>query len=142
MWQTRNAASGTAPALEARTINGEAYQLGSSGETTIVHFWATWCPVCEFEDGNFELVSRSYAVITVAMSSGSDNEIRRYLDKNELNFKVINDDSGEITTAWGVRGVPMTFFVDGKGNIRFTEMGYTTTLGLWIRGWLTGLFAG
>ena len=141
MFQTREAASGAAPELIAETISGEAYQLRKLHEPVIVHFWATWCPVCGLEEGNVERMAGSYPVISVAMSSGSDNEIRRYLDANELSFDVINDDGGEISAAWGVHGVPMTFFVDSEGEIRFKEMGYTTTAGLWLRAWLTGLLS-
>jgi alkyl hydroperoxide reductase subunit AhpC len=54
-------------------------------------------------------------------------------------FRVINDESGEISNRWGVRGVPTTFVIDGGGEIRFVESGYTTTPGLMVRRWLAGV---
>jgi len=52
---------------------------------------------------------------------------------------VLNDPDGVIATRWGVRAVPASFIVDGAGQIRFVEIGYTTGIGLRLRLWLAGL---
>jgi hypothetical protein len=44
-----------------------------------------------------------------------------------------------IAAQWGVRAVPASFIVDGAGQIRFLEIGYTTGAGLRLRLWLAGL---
>jgi thiol-disulfide isomerase/thioredoxin len=137
-WRTRDAVGGIAPQLNDTTLTGETFQLSpTAGEPVYVHFWATWCPVCDAQDGNIQSLSEDYPVITVAMASGSDDEVRQHLIDNELDFRVINDESGAISNRWGVSGVPTTFIIDGQGEIRFVEMGYTTTLGLKLRRWLT-----
>ena len=45
----------------------------------------------------------------------------------------------EILPQWGVRAVPASFVVDGTGQIRYVEVGYTTGIGLRLRLWLAGL---
>ena len=136
-WRTRDAVSGEAPALAGTTLQGEAFTLPAKPrEPLVVHFWATWCPVCNLQDSNIESLSEDYPVITVAMSSGSDDEVREHLQQESLTLRVINDASGVISSRWGVKGVPTTFIVDTSGEIRFVETGYTTTLGLRFRRWL------
>ncbi len=53
-----------------------------------------------------------------------------------VSFPVLNDPDGAIAAHWGVRGVPASFIVDGAGQIRFVEVGYTTEIGLRLRLWL------
>ena len=139
-WRTHDAASGPAPLLSGMTLTGENYSLPKQpGEPVLVYFWASWCPVCTLQDSNIARLAEEYPVITVAMSSGTDEELREHLQQEGVIFRVINDESGEISNRWGVKGVPTTFVIDGDGEIRFVESGYTTTLGLRARRWLAGV---
>lgn len=141
MWRSRDAASGAAPPLSAATLAGEHFDLREQrGRPLFVHFWAEWCPICAFEQDTVEALSRDYQVITVAMSSGSDEELRAYMRDHGLGFRVINDQQGQIAAAWGVAAVPATFVIDAGGEIRFVEMGYSTRLGLTARHWLVEYF--
>jgi peroxiredoxin len=56
-----------------------------------------------------------------------------YLEKQGLNFPVLADESGELAGQWGVVGVPATFIVDGRGDIAWAGMGYSTGPGLRLR---------
>ena len=105
----------------------------------LVHFWATWCPICRAEQGSIDALARDTPVITVAMQSGDRNAVVQHLRKEELNFPVLNDPDGVIAAQWGVRAVPASFIVDGAGQIRYVEVGYTTGIGLRLRLWLAGL---
>ena len=141
-WRTHDAVSGPAPLLSGMTLTGETFSLPQqSGEPVLVYFWASWCPVCKLQESNIASLSQEYPVITVAMSSGTDDEVREYLEQEGVMFRVINDESGEISSRWGVRGVPTTFVIDGEGEIRFVESGYTTTPGLMVRRWLAGVLS-
>ena len=101
-----------------------------------MHFWASWCPICRAEQGSIEALARDYPAVTVAMQSGSDEEVARYMQKEALGLPVLNDPEGMLAAQWGVRGVPASFIVDGAGQIRFVEVGYTTEIGLRLRLWL------
>lgn len=136
LWQTRDTATGPAPPLSGTTLKGVPFDLQDQrGKPLLVHFWATWCPVCQLEAGTVESLSKDYSLISVAMQSGSEAAITAYLDENDLSFPVISDPDGRVAASWGVRGVPTTFILDGEGHIRFTEVGYTTGLGLRARIW-------
>lgn len=75
-------------------------------------------------------------MITVALQSGDIAAVRSYMKKNALEAPTVVDENGAIAAAYGVRGVPAVFIVDGKGAICYTIIGYTTELGLRIRLWL------
>ena len=113
------------------TINDNI--ISSDKKPVLIHFWATWCPICKVEASNIQTISESFNVITVAVKSGDDNEIDKYLNKNSFNFKVINDLDGLIASKYRVSIFPTTIIYDNDGNEVFSEVGYTSTLGLWLR---------
>ncbi len=139
-WQQRDMASGDAPLLLGVTLAGERYTLPARpAHPVLVHFWATWCPVCRTEQGNIAAIARDHDVITVAMQSGSAQEVARYLQEQGLNFPVVNDADGSLSGIWGVHAVPASFIIAPDGQISFVEVGYTTEIGLRLRLWWAGL---
>ncbi|MGD8588416.1 MAG: protein disulfide oxidoreductase [Chromatiales bacterium] len=138
LWQTRNVTSGSAPPLVGRTLQGEHFDLATADAgPLVVHFWATWCPVCRLELDNIADLQPEHRVISVAMMSGSDKQVLEYLRDEGVSFPVISDPQGKIAGTWGVSGVPSTFILDAEGKIRFVEVGYTTSAGLRARLWLS-----
>lgn len=141
VWQQRDLASGPAPARAGVLLDGRPVAvLARAGEPMLVHFWATWCPICSAEQGSIEALSQHYPTLTVAMQSGSDVEVVGHLRKESLTFPVLNDPEALVSRQWGVRAVPTSFIVDAQGRIRFVEVGYTTSLGLRLRLWLARFF--
>jgi thiol-disulfide isomerase/thioredoxin len=128
MWQQRGIVAGAAPLLPG---------ISWSKQPTLVQFWATWCPVCRLEQSSIEALAKEYPnTITVAMQSGEQDAVSKYMREQALTFPVINDSDGRISQAWGVSAVPASFIVDTKGQIRFVEIGYTSSIGLKLRMWL------
>lgn len=140
-WQQRDVVSGAAPALRSVLLDGKPFALAvRPAQPVLVHFWATWCAVCRAEQGTIEAIAHGNAnVITVAMQSGSRDEVTRYLGEQGLSFPVLNDPDGRVSMAWGVHAVPASFVVDADGQIRFVEIGYTTGVGLRLRLWMASV---
>lgn len=135
-WQTRPMASGKAPDLSGQLLSGMPFELSSlEGKPVLVHFWATWCPVCKMGEGNIAQLAHGHEVITVAMQSGDPTEIGAYLSERDLAFPVLPDPYGEIASAWGVQGVPVNFILDASGTIHSSTVGYTTKPGIEARLW-------
>lgn len=139
-WMQRNVVSGTAPNINNVTLNGQHFDLYQNGKRPIlVHFWATWCPVCKLEQSNIENIAKDHPVITIAMQSGDNEELSQFMRQEKLSFKVINDESGVLSQSYNIRGVPVSFIVNKENQIKFVEVGYTTELGLRLRLWWAGL---
>lgn len=133
-WLTRDAVRGVAPPIQADTVAGVPFSLDRlRGRPVLVYFWATWCPVCRAEQGAVEAVAQDWPIITIAMQSGSEEEVRAFLSEEGLSFPVINDPERAIAARYGVQAVPAAFVLDSEGDVRFVARGYTTGWGLRLR---------
>lgn len=136
----RGITQGIAPPIEGPSLTGERLSLVElRGGPVLIHFWATWCPICRSEHGSIESIARDYPVITVAMQSGGAAEVQSYVRQHALRVPVLVDEVGDLARAYGVRAVPASFILDQNGVIRYVEVGYTTEAGLRVRLWLAGL---
>lgn len=140
-WQQRDMASGSAPALQGMTLAGQPYRLPvHPAHPVLVHFWATWCPICRTEQSAIASIAHDHPdTITIAMQSGKPQEVAAFMREQGIEFPVVNDADGSISNAWGVHAVPASFIVAPDGQIRFVEVGYTTGWGIRLRLWLAGL---
>lgn len=140
-WQQRDMVKGPAVPLYGELLDGQQYMLpGKSDKPVLVHFWATWCPICRAEQGSIESLHKDqYNVISVAMQSGNSKSVSGFMQAENLTFPVINDADGRLSASWGVHAVPASFIIDRDGKISFVEIGYTTGLGLRLRLWWAGL---
>ena len=120
-------------------MSGEALDLrGLRGKSVLVHFWAEWCPICRAEQGTIQSIADEFPVITVAMQSGNAAAVQAFMEQESLSFSTIADPRGDISGDWGVDVVPASFVIDPEGVIRYTEVGFTTELGLRTRLWAAG----
>lgn len=131
-YQGRNLVSGTAPALPETLLDGSR----APAHPVAVHFFASWCGVCEAEAGNVATLAEHHEVLAIASQSGDAEAVRAYLADHDLGPAAIALDArGELARSFGVNAFPATFFLDSEGRIVASEVGYTTTLGLLLRAW-------
>jgi peroxiredoxin len=137
-WMQRDLPIGPAPAIQAITLTGQPVELAALARQgpVLVHFWATWCPICALEQGSIQSISTDHPVITIASQSGDDRAVHDYMQEHALSFAVVMDEDGELMQRYGLRGVPASFIIDRNGKIVYREVGYTTEIGLRIRLWL------
>lgn len=139
-WQTRDAPAGVAPPVNATLLDGTPVTLaGYRGRPLLLHFWATWCPVCDLEQATVADLADDYPVLAIAMDEAPARTVRDYLDGKGIDFPVIHDRDHVISGHYGIRGVPTSFIIDARGRIRFVVKGYTTGIGLRLRLWWTEL---
>ena len=138
-YMARDVVTGPAPAFASHGLSGERLAVADlQGRPALVHFWATWCPICEAEQGTITALAADHALIAVAMQSGDAATVADYVRKHAWPVPVVVDEDGALARAYGVRGVPTTFVLDRRGQIRFVEIGYTTEIGLRLRLWWAG----
>jgi len=137
LWQQQDLIEGNVPSFTSTSLTGES--LSSKpwpNEPLLIHFWATWCPICEMENDNIQNVAKDYRTLNIAIQSGSDKDITEYANKNNLKLEnIINDRSGTLATFFGVTGTPTSFIISPSGKISSKEVGYMTELGLRFRLW-------
>jgi thiol-disulfide isomerase/thioredoxin len=114
--------------LDKTPLDWSKYQ----GKPLLIHFWATWCSICKFEENSIQSISKDYNVITIA--AWSDDTLA-YMQKQGLSFSVLEDADGVWATKYGVKAVPTSFIINQKGDIDFIESGYSSELGLRLRLW-------
>ena len=136
-WQQRNMVDGVAPEIQGVLMDGKITQLKNyRGKPVLLHFWATWCPFCKIEEAGITAIAKDWPVLTVAYQSGDKAEIMKHLKERGLeSWATISDPNSRLADLYGVTGVPTTFIIDANGNIRFREVGLTSSWGLRARLW-------
>ena len=114
---------------QGNTINFSSYK----DKPLVVHFWATWCPTCKLEASNIDALSKEYNVVSIAVTSGNNEAINTFMRHNQLSYKVISDAEGSLAKKFNIQAYPTTLIYSKKGKLKFTEVGYSTTLGLKAR---------
>lgn len=136
-WLKKDIRTGISPNIVATTLDGSSFNLHATQEKPLLlHFWATWCGVCAVEQPFIKSFAEDYTVVSVALSSGSDEEIRRYAQENDMQFPIISDPDGSISKQFGVFAVPSNLFINRKLEIQYTDRGLISPIGLRARYWM------
>jgi len=100
-----------------------------TGKVTLVNVWASWCVPCREEHTWLMEMAKTRGVRLVSINYKDDPEnARRFLGTLGVPFSAIGADiNGRVAINWGVYGVPESFVVDGKGYIRFKQIGPIVT---------------
>ena len=90
------------------------------GKPLVVNFWATWCRPCWAEhpvlvQGARELGDQVQFVGVVF--DDTEEQIGGFLRERGSSYPTLLDDKGKTAIAYGVGGVPETFFIDRSGKI-------------------------
>lgn len=109
---------------EGRTVTAPG---DFSGNTVVVHFWADWCPYCLEEMPVLDKLYQQYrkqGLMVYAVNVGQGLDVARaYVSKVKITYPVLLDTDGKTAKSYGVLGLPRTFFIDRKGNIKYKLLG-------------------
>ena len=131
----RDMRSGTVPELPVKTISGEDSASLMLHKPAIIYFWGSWCGICATIQGTISGVLHDYSGVTIALRSGNNADVLNYMQNNNLDWQVINDNDGTLAQKFGVNAVPAVFIVAPDGTISFVTLGYVTEVGLRLRLW-------
>ena len=97
------------------------------GKAVVVHFWADWCTYCLEEmpvlDGLYRQYSDQGLIIYAVNVGQSIDAARAFVSRTNVSYPVLLDPDSRTAKAYGVLGLPRTFFIDRKGNIKYKLLG-------------------
>jgi len=126
--QTRDEGGSTegGVALAGTTLTGEAFDLqGTRGRPTVVNFFASWCPPCNAEAPDLVAFAQAHPDVSFVGVAVSDEraDAEAFVAKYGLPYPVVYDPQGATGDVWRVTGIPTTFFLDARGEVRDTIVG-------------------
>ena len=102
-------------------------------DVDVVYVWATWCPVCQMTSPNIKRLSKYYKVRGIAVKS---KDVREYMQKNDLDFEVEEDATGEFAKRYGIIAFPTTIFCHNE-QVVMVDVGYLSTFGAMVRSFVS-----
>ena len=121
-----------APPFALKAVGtGETIDLDTlRGKPVVINFWATWCGPCYEEHptlvANARNLQPEVQFIGVVFND-TDDKIMRFLAERGSAYPTLLDTNGKTAIAYGVGGVPETFFLNPKGTIVAKFEGPLTT---------------
>ena len=126
-----SSASGTAtstfsaPDFTVVDEQGNDLTLSSlSGKVIVVNFWATWCPYCVQEMGDYQTLYEQYgdrvAFVMVDATDGRHETIdaaKNFKSRNGYTFPIYFDTETSAQKSYGIYSYPTTIVIDSQGTI-------------------------
>lgn len=90
------------------------------GKPMVVNFWATWCRPCWEEHPSLTAASSALGdrvQFLGVVFQDDESKILDFLRERGFAYPTVIDDRGKTAIAYGVGGVPETFFIDANGVV-------------------------
>lgn len=122
--------AGNGNAIELTVLEGSPVSSMQQldGKVVLVDFWASWCGPCRKSFPWLNQIHHQYGsdgLLVLAVNEDQDRaEASRFLAQFPANFSVLYDQDGALASDYQVMGMPSSYLIDKKGNIRFRHQGF------------------
>lgn len=110
-----------APAFALADLDGEPVSLAAlRGKPVVLNFWATYCPPCRVEHPILRAAAARYAGrvhFVGVIYQDTPEAIRAYEASRGAWGYTLVDPRGRTALAYGVFGVPETYFISADGTV-------------------------
>ena len=123
------AVGATAPRFAVKSLTGDSLVVADTNSgVTLLNVWATWCTSCKEEFSELERYRKTYAasglhVMAISVDQGSDVKVRKFVEAQGSQFPVAHDADAQISTLYGVNGLPTSYLLDAHGKVLWTAIG-------------------
>ena len=119
--------TGVAQNFSLEDVDGETFELKNSrGHWVFLHFWASWCGPCREEMPAVQrLADTMKDNLTIVMINTAEDEdtIFEFLGTIDVELNSLMDVDGLVTEVWKPRGLPTSFLINPKGEIKYQAIG-------------------
>lgn len=121
----------TAPSFSVAGLDGTTVSLGDyAGRPVILTFFASWCHPCSQEiphlnEALFEHADAELAVVGVTFQDRDEDAVR-FLSELDAEWPAGSDPDGVVARAYGIRAIPVTFFIAPDGTVVDRGFGLTS----------------
>jgi cytochrome c biogenesis protein CcmG, thiol:disulfide interchange protein DsbE len=122
-----------APDFDLATIDGSqrVHLAELRGRVVVLNFWASWCVACQQEEGALGDAFQRYrdrggTVVGVSFQD-SATDASAYATAHRLPWPLLTDPGSRTGLAYGVTGLPETYFIGPDGRVAHKEAGPVTT---------------
>jgi cytochrome c biogenesis protein CcmG/thiol:disulfide interchange protein DsbE len=101
--------------------DGEVSLRELRGTPLVLNFWASWCDPCRAEATRLERAWKqrpSHGVLFLGLDAQDAREdARDFISQFSLTFPHVRDPGNDTQRAWGVTGLPETYFIAADGRV-------------------------
>jgi peroxiredoxin len=112
-----------APDFTLKDLNGKTFRLSDyrGKKPVMIIFSTTWCSACKSEIPYFKSLYSAYVnkgleIVNVGVQE-SQAKMTKFSSRYSLPYRVLLDETGIVSGAYEIRGVPSLVLVDQKGFI-------------------------
>ncbi|WP_083981893.1 TlpA family protein disulfide reductase [Arsukibacterium ikkense] len=122
--------SGSVAATELSDLEGSPVSSMQQlqGKVVLVDFWASWCVPCRRSFPWLNTMQQQHAaagLLVLAVNEDSErDDANRFLQQVPAQFAVLYDRAGALAEQYQLQGMPSSFLIDKKGQIRFRHIGF------------------
>ena len=108
------------PAWSKAAADGEVALAELRGTPLVVNFWASWCDPCRAEA---KVLQRTWerqdgGVLFLGLNAlDAREDARDFIGQFGLTFPHVRDPGNDTQRAWGVTGLPETYFIAADGKV-------------------------
>ncbi len=117
-----------APDLSLVLLDGNTFQLSDyKTKPVMINFFASWCLPCREEIPALVKMQKEYeprgvTFLAIAIDD-TEKDVKKFIQKLGFTFPVGMDETGAIKEAFGVYGLPTSFFISKDAKINYFHPG-------------------
>ena len=114
------------PAADEAFADGRLSLSELRGQPVVLNFWASWCIPCRDEAPVFAASARAHRkdIVFVGLDvQDLTSDARHFLRRYKVPYASVRESGSKVYRAYGLTGVPETYYIDRRGRIAAHSIG-------------------